>query len=259
MQLTLIPNYKTKFGRVYFGDCVKILRNLEIESQCGLCFTDPPYFSVKLAKGKHREPESKSIEPINYPCLPEAEYYELMKNWYTEIKRICKIIVFTPGHQALAWWLTKFPGEFDMMIWYNNARLGCSKVAQFCVHEPILTHGLGGKGSIKYERSVIEIPANPKEMKENSSWMEHPCPKSSAFWEALLIPILRQVPHATVIDPFLGSGATAQICEKFRVPWIGCDIEPRYLPTIERRIKNGQSKPASLHARDLDITQMLKK
>ena len=39
-----------------------------------------------------------------------------------------------------------------------------------------------------------------------------------------------------VLDPFLGSGTTAVVCEKMNRRWIGCEIEPQYIEVIESRL-----------------------
>ena len=46
-------------------------------------------------------------------------------------------------------------------------------------------------------------------------------------------------PISNIIDSFLGSGTTAQVCEELGIPWHGYEISEDYIPDIKKRIKQG--------------------
>jgi DNA modification methylase len=43
-------------------------------------------------------------------------------------------------------------------------------------------------------------------------------------------------PGDVVLDPFMGSGTTAQVAEHLGRQWIGCEINPEYLPLQQKRL-----------------------
>lgn len=43
-----------------------------------------------------------------------------------------------------------------------------------------------------------------------------------------------------ILDPFLGSGTTAQVAKKLGRKYIGIELNPEYLPLIERRLAQGE-------------------
>lgn len=49
-------------------------------------------------------------------------------------------------------------------------------------------------------------------------------------------------PRGTVLDPFCGSGTTLEWCYANNFECVGIEINPRYRPIIEERMRKGQSK-----------------
>jgi site-specific DNA-methyltransferase (adenine-specific) len=43
-------------------------------------------------------------------------------------------------------------------------------------------------------------------------------------------------PGGLVLDPFLGSGTTAEACELEGFAWVGCEQDAAYLPLIDQRL-----------------------
>jgi site-specific DNA-methyltransferase (cytosine-N4-specific) len=39
----------------------------------------------------------------------------------------------------------------------------------------------------------------------------------------------------TVLDPFMGSGTTAQVAQALGRKWIGCELNPEYAAMVKRR------------------------
>jgi site-specific DNA-methyltransferase (cytosine-N4-specific) len=46
-------------------------------------------------------------------------------------------------------------------------------------------------------------------------------------------------PGDVVFDPFMGSGTTAQVAQALGRRWLGCELNPDYLPMIENRVRQG--------------------
>ena len=49
-------------------------------------------------------------------------------------------------------------------------------------------------------------------------------------------------PGDLVLDPFLGSGTTAVVCERLGRRWIGCEINSEYAAMAEKRIQRERDK-----------------
>jgi DNA modification methylase len=43
-----------------------------------------------------------------------------------------------------------------------------------------------------------------------------------------------------VLDPYMGAGTTAVVCERLSRRWVGCELNPDYAAIAERRIKAAQ-------------------
>lgn len=94
----------------------------------------------------------------------------------------------------------------------------------------------GGRGFLsesttRNKRSVWTVPTMPFREAHFAT-----------FPEALIEPcILAGCPvGATVLDPFMGAGTTAVVCERLGRKWIGCELSPEYAAIAEARIRNVQ-------------------
>ncbi|GAB2620041.1 DNA-methyltransferase [Novilysobacter erysipheiresistens] len=94
----------------------------------------------------------------------------------------------------------------------------------------------GGRGFLsdsttRNKRSVWTVPTMPFREAHFAT-----------FPEALIQPcILAGAPAgATVLDPFMGAGTTAVVCERLGRQWIGCELNPEYAAIAEARIRNTQ-------------------
>jgi site-specific DNA-methyltransferase (adenine-specific) len=67
----------------------------------------------------------------------------------------------------------------------------------------------------------------------------HPSPKSRYLWYY----ILNKLKPSSVIDPFLGSGTTAEVCTKLGIPFLGYEINEVYSQDIEKRLKGCKREP----------------
>ena len=70
--------------------------------------------------------------------------------------------------------------------------------------------------------------------------------KSSKLWaervelrEEVELILLEDLKPKSVIDPFMGSGTTAEVCLKLGIPYCGYEKEIIYKQDIDKRIKRG--------------------
>ena len=71
--------------------------------------------------------------------------------------------------------------------------------------------------------------------------------KSYELWEAILIDYMHPVYGSltipnVILDPFLGSGTTAELCEAHGINWLGFETKKDYEIDIEKRIARGKER-----------------
>lgn len=222
-----------EWNSVKYIDCMDPDQGLPSlpDNSIDLCITDPPYnanFKMKLKRLAYKTiPYNDKIE----------NYDDWCKTWYFELKRICKLIVLTPGNQNLRmWYLIDNPRE--QLIHYKKNCCGSTYLSHNTQYEPILVFGKywdWSFGKKPFKLNVFEI------LRETSNYI-HPCPKSYQLWYQ----IISGLNPTSVIDPFLGSGTTAEVCTKLGIPWIGYEIIPEYSQDIEKRLKNCIIEPKQI-------------
>lgn len=211
---------KGKFGKVLFCDCIDEthgLPSLDSDSY-ELTLTDPQY------NVEYKGDRITSKDVIVYEDKNE-DYYDLMKAWFTEAERISKRVVFTPGNKNLRFWVC-YKKPVDLGFHYKKTSPSPATAAYFCVYDLILFYGVYGKKRVNH--LVFDY------LNELTDY-KHPCPKTFSFWEALLL----QLEPESVLDPFMGSGTTAHVCEKYGIKYLGYELKKEYFDVIQKRIQEG--------------------
>ena len=185
-----------------------------------LCLTDPPY-NLNFKSGMTTYNNKLKNRSINYKDkMTPIEYKSWCFRWFEELKRICKAIIFTPGYSNKNMWFKK--EDFELAIWYNNYKQGECKIAHFNKFEPILILGKFSKNYEnlkKFSKNVFHYNYGFN-MEFDYLDLCHPCPKPIKLYRW----ILESVKPKNVIDPFIGSGTTAEVCTKLGIPWVGYEI-----------------------------------
>lgn len=75
-----------------------------------------------------------------------------------------------------------------------------------------------------------------KEHKHHEGFIAHPTPKASKLMEWLVS--LVTPPNGIVLDPFLGTGATGDVCKSLGFNFVGIDLDPDYLEIAGWRLKD---------------------
>jgi site-specific DNA-methyltransferase (adenine-specific) len=84
----------------------------------------------------------------------------------------------------------------------------------------------------KYATNLWRIPSLKGASKER---VGHPAQKPLALIERIVLS--SSAPGDLVLDPFLGSGTTAVVCEKHGRNWIGIEASPQYCEMAQRRLQ----------------------
>jgi site-specific DNA-methyltransferase (adenine-specific) len=90
----------------------------------------------------------------------------------------------------------------------------------------------------KYATNILRVPSLKGSSKEK---VGHPSQKPIGLISKLVASGSR--PGDLVLDPFLGSGSTAEACELAKRKWLGIELDPAYVEMSSKRIKALDDKP----------------
>lgn len=229
---------KYEYGEVRYIDCMNKENGLPTleDKSIDLCLTDPPY-NINLKGVSSRS--SKKYKIYYKDIMEPNEYKKWSILWFNEIKRICKRIMFTPGNRNLYMWFEI--EKFDMVYWHNPIKQGESKPSKVTAIEPILCYNVGG--SKKKLTSNYLYALTCQDLKTTI----HPCPKPLLLFHKIIND--KRLGVESIIDPFLGSGTTAEVCTKLGIPWLGYELNEVYSQDIDKRLKDckREFKPTQLN------------
>ncbi|KKM99032.1 hypothetical protein LCGC14_1151930 [marine sediment metagenome] len=220
-----------EWNKIIYDDCLNEINGLpylanliedkEIE-KIDLCLTDPP-FNVKYTGNRIT---SKKIV-IFEDNKEEKEYFAWCKLWFELLERICNTIIFTPGNPNLHFWYN-YKKPVDLGIHYKKNSATRASAAYFAGYESILFYGKFGKKRVK--QLVFQ------HLVQHTKFI-HSDPKNYYLW----YDIINQFKPYSVIDPFIGSGTTAEVCLRLGIPYIGYEINPIYKQDMDLRLNKGIS------------------
>jgi site-specific DNA-methyltransferase (adenine-specific) len=197
---------------VIHGDCLDALRALP-DASVDAVVTDPPY-GVGL-KYKSFDDTREAIAALARQWLPEA-------------RRVAKIVAFTPGKGNE--WL--YPEPTWQLGWAMKTGSVMCRWGFQCYHpilvygkDPYLANGLGGRPDTLFLNTAkASVPKNI-----------HPCAKPLEVM-AWLLDRVDPTKHATICDPFCGSGTTGVACVASGRNFIGIEREAEYVEIARARI-----------------------
>ena len=243
-------------NRIIVGDAIKAMKKLP-EASIDLVVADPPY-----ALGKDFGNNSDKMDP--------EEFLTWTDEWTTAVKRLLKpsgsIYVFCTW-QFSPEIFTLLKKNFIMVneiIWDRRVPSMGGTTRRFTsVHDNI---GFFAKTS-KYFFDIdpVRIPydaetkkARSRSIFEGSKWLEvgynpkdlwsvsrlhrlhgeredHPTQKPLEIIERMILSSCP--PNGVVLDPFMGTGTTAEACVRHDRNYLGYDLNPEYVQLAKARIK----------------------
>ena len=206
------PYYETELGKLYHGDCLQIMPMLE---PVDLVLTDPPYgigedggLKARYRKGDGRTKGIIKHEKMKWDSKrPPKRCFEL-------IRRTKLIMIFggnyfadlLPVSSGWLYWDKQIGGDFsDGELIYTNRNGALRSIS---MHP--FTGLRGGKDRVHPTQKPVGL----------MQW----CIGFSNGAQKIL-------------DPFLGSGTTAIVCERLKRKWIGIEIEEKYCEIAAKRIE----------------------
>jgi len=207
------PYYETKLGKLYHGDCLEIMPQLE---PVDLVLTDPPYgigedggLKARYRKGDGRTKGIVKHAKINWDSKrPSKQAFDMM------IEK-AEIVMFFGGN----YFADLLPASSGWLYW--DKRMG----GDFSDGELIYTNR---------KAALRSLSIHPFSGLRGGKDRKHPTQKPVA----VMLWCLSFVPDAeTVIDSYFGSGTTAIACERLNRKWIGIEISEEYCEIASKRIE----------------------
>lgn len=260
-----------KKNKVYQGDCIKLLTQLE-EETVDLVFADPPFnigydydvYDDTQATGEYLQWCRQWIEGVYRALKANGTFWLAIGDEYAAE---LKIAAQQTGFHCRSW-----------VIWYYTFGVNCvngfsrshTHLFHFVKDEKDFTFNrLNPQIRVKSARQLVyaDNRANPNGRLPDNTWITRPQDAPEAFspnhdtWyyarvagtfkeregfhgcqmpEQLLARIIRvsSRPQELVLDPFGGSGTTMCVAKKLGRQWMGFELSEQYAKHIEDRLAN---------------------
>ena len=240
----MIPILETPYGKLYEGDCLKVMRTIDAES-VDLGFADPPF---NLGK----EYTSKIDDSI-----AEHEYLDWCRSWLDEMIRVLK-----PGGSLFVWNLPKwnlplgaYLGErLTFRHWISvDIKYSLPIASRLYPSHYALLYFVKGKRPNIFHPDRLPVPCcrhcggelrdyggykdkmNPKGVNLSDVWTDIPPVRHAKYKKraanGLALKLMDRIvtmasdPGSVVLDPFGGSGTTYIAAELTGRNWIGSELD----------------------------------
>ena len=222
----MTPYYETELGKLYHGDCLQIMPQLEPVD--GI-ISDPPFaFAGGLSNGMSSSADDQFFKYwwnnvcglIAEKIKPEGSGF-LWCDWKT-----ARIFAdgFVPKIQTYNFFKTQ-------MLYHFREMPGMGQPFRSSVDMILYVRGPKLKNPPIQNTTLNFI----SEYWYYGKHKHHPAEKSSTIGKKLINWCSNE--NDVIIDPFLGSGTTAVACERLKRKWIGIEIEERYCQIAAKRIE----------------------
>ena len=246
-------------NKIINGDSLKELKKIPDET-FDLIFADPPY-NLQLQNSLIR-PDRSKVKAVNdkWDQFESFKTYDKFTNdWLIECKRVLKkngsIWVIGSYHnifrvgaaiQDLGFWI------LNDVIWNKNNPMPNFRGTRFTnAHETLIwaSKSKNSKYTFNYQsmksfnddlqmRSTWNLPiCNGKERLKKNGIKVHSTQKPEALLHRIILASSNK--NNFILDPFLGSGTTAEACENTRRRWIGSEIDEKYGELVKERMSLG--------------------
>ena len=236
--------FETKGGILYFGDCLEIMRRFPSES-IDLILTDPPYFGILKESWDNQWNTSqdylkwyekwvkiskslmKNIGSFYVWCPALTKKTDISLSIYLLLK---KYLLF----QTLIVWRRQFTHGNSLWLQAQEWCFYFSKTDKVVKNPFRVDSDKFEKHSVRcsnvwYIRDVTE-----QGFMTSKEYVGHKAQKPLEVFERIVKASSNE--ENLVLDPFIGSGTTAVVCERLNRRWIGIEIEEKYCEIAKKRI-----------------------
>ena len=209
----MTPYYETKLGKLYHGDCLEIMPELE---PVDLVLTDPPYGIGNKWVGGSGENHGWSISHTEKDVRNKWDEKPPTKECFDLIRAKSSVQIIWGGNYFF------LPTSRCWLVW-NKPERG------FTLAEAELAWTNADNVVRVFDR------------RRHFSNREHPTQKPTALFVWCLEHSWSKKSQL-ILDPFLGSGTTAVACERLNRRWIGIEISEEYCEISAKRIESEASQ-----------------
>lgn len=253
-----------KLNIIYNGDCIEILSGAIEENSIDLIFADPPYnLSGNALKwiGNKTGGDWNMVNE-NWDKIPDVEYLRFTENWikgcYKVLKKSGSIYVASSYHNLaeiiMALKQLKFKIN-NIITWYKTNAMPNMTKRVFTHSTEFVVWAVKGPGwtfnyeiakeinpekqkdgKIKQMRDLWEMPLvqGKERVRSIDGKALHPTQKPEEMLKRIILTCSNE--GDTILDPFMGSGTTAIIAQRFGRKWIGIEKEKKYVEIAEKRL-----------------------
>ncbi len=253
-----------KLNIIYNGDCIEILNDAIKENSIDLIFADPPYnLSGNALKwvGNKTGGDWNMVNE-NWDKIPDTEYLRFTENWikgcYKVLKKSGSIYVASSYHNLAEIIITLKRLKFkinNIITWYKTNAMPNMTKRVFTHSTEFVVWAVKGSGwtfnyetakeinpkkqkdgKVKQMRDLWEMPLvqGKERIRSIDGKALHPTQKPEEMLKRIILTCSKE--GDIVLDPFLGSGTTAIIAQRFGRKWIGIEKEKKYVEIAEKRL-----------------------
>ena len=253
-----------KLNIIYNGDCIEILNDAIEENSIDLIFADPPYnLSGNALKwvGNKTGGDWNMVNE-NWDKIPDTEYIRFTENWikgcYKVLKKSGSIYVASSYHNLAEIIITLKRLKFkinNIITWYKTNAMPNMTKRVFTHSTEFVVWAVKGSGwtfnyetakeinpekqkdgKVKQMRDLWEMPLvqGKERIRSIDGKALHPTQKPEEMLKRIILTCSKE--GDIVLDPYLGSGITAIIAQRFGRKWIGIEKEKKYVEIAEKRL-----------------------
>lgn len=214
---------------LYNADCFDVMKGMP-DKAFDCVITDPPY-GIDFQSHRRKEKYDKIANDNDLSFLDglNAELYRLMKD-DSHIYQFC-------AFKTIDKFKVSFEKYFELknIIIWNKGNFGTGNYYrykyEFCL--------FGVKGDKKLNShavaDVIDCDGTNNKL--------HPTQKPTQLIKVFVEQSTKE--GDSVLDPFMGSGTTGEVCKALGRDFTGIEINPEYFEIAENRIMNGILQPSA--------------
>ena len=193
-----------ELNKTYQGDCLEIMKQLDDKS-IDMTFTSPPFKEEDI----------------------QGDYWSTYSLWFNEIKRVTsKVAIIIHSATKINYLFEHYPPS-RLLIWGKG--FSCYSWR----FNPIFAYQLAEDYNINKRlwSDLFNISSiGPKWDKKFHKYQDP---------VKLYKTIISMFPECQIVlDPFIGSGTTAEACLGLKINYIGIEINPDYVDIANKRLAN---------------------
>lgn len=201
-------------NKIICGDCLEVMKDIP-DNSIDLVVTDPPY-------GINKEGITND-ENLN-------EYYNSLSNCFRVLKNDTFFVTFASiGNLPQFFVNNPFDYRWQFILYINNGMvrgsLGFNRYISILIFQ---------RGKAKLKKPLLDI-MEVSTSSQQCAKRQHPTQKRGDVCKKLITSFSNE--GDLILDPFLGSGTTAEVCKKLNRRFIGIEINPEYCKIAEERLK----------------------